>query len=51
MITPTKAMDRLNQTLVINLPRELPLQHDLQAPQYAHRVLKDYQRAETISNA
>jgi|LauGreDrversion4_2_1035121.scaffolds.fasta_scaffold78781_3 hypothetical protein len=27
------------------------MQHDLQVPQYAHRLLKDYQKQETIKNA
>ena len=31
--------------------KQLPMQHDLQVPQFAHRLLKDHQKQETIKNA
>ena len=39
------------KTLSIDLHKELPMQFDIQAPQYAHRIIKDYQREDTIQNA
>ena len=50
LITPKQSYGDGSQ-IVINLPKELPLQHDLQAPQFAHRILKDYHRRATIDNA
>ncbi len=41
----------MNKTLSVNPKRELPLQHDLQATQFADRLLKDHQRVETFRHA
>ena len=52
-ISPAKYTDdeQLAEKLKPDYHKQLPMQHDLQVPQFAHRVLKDYQKIETIKNA
>lgn len=49
LITPKRGLN--GRTLTVDLPKELPLQFDLQAPQYAHRVLQDRHKPEALADA
>ena len=54
LISPKKYHDEEELNKILNqedFHKGLPMQHDLQYPQYAHRILKDHQKAETVKNA
>ena len=50
-INNKSAKAHMDKTISLDMHRELPMQFDIQAPQYAHRLIKDYQRTEAVKGA